>query len=242
MFVEKLSHRCFLFLFFTFLSPAFADSNIKTNNIIFGLGYRIIEISHFEESAASSFQSLSKKNSMSVFSLKTGLEKEFFADKPLSFTAQVFGGVLYGRKKEELAVRNLDLYDKVQGQFYGLGGTLNFNMGWYKKNRAQLFGGLNFVKSKIDYKLEYQPINAVVPKFNIDYAEDGTQAFLVGGCRFFDLKQELYSIFTLEYQVASSFTFNQSAFKINDANAGSATKATVEHIPFAVTLGFGMMF
>ena len=101
---------------------------------------------------------------------------------------------------------------------------------------------MNLLKSNTKYKLSYEPITSSTPAFNIDYKEDGTQSFLTAGMRFFDTKSELFSIIAVEYEMASSFNTTVDASKMDKAKIDLDRTSSADHRPFAVTLGFGLMF
>lgn len=230
----------FLSLLLFFAANSHAEE-FKTNYLTFNTAYRNVDVSHYENSGAANFVSLGEKSSIPVFSLRAGVEKEFFADSPLSVTAGLGGGAFFGRNKKDLVVRNLRFRDKVSGSFYSFGGTLNKNFTWIKL-RGQVFGGFNLLKAKTDYKLSYSLINGSPPQINLDYEESSTQSYISAGLRLFDLKNEIFSIFSIEYQVTSSFTFSKSASKVNGSDTSITNPASVDHSPLIFNLGFGLQF
>jgi hypothetical protein len=61
--------------------------------------------------------------------------------------------------------------------------------------------------------------------------------------RFFNTKLGLFSIFSVEYQVASTFTNSLTAAKMNGANIIVENSSTeIEHPPLVLNLGFGIAF
>lgn len=229
-----------LLLLSCFLTNAYAE-DFKTNFLTFNVAYRNIDITHQEQSSATNFVSLGEKSSIPVFSLQAGLEKEFMADLPVSFTAGVGGGALLGRRTKDLVTRDLQFRDGANGTFYSLGATLNGNFKW-NKMRTQLFGGFHFVKTEMDYKLKITKLDTSPPQRNIDYSEEATQSYLTAGVRIFDSLNEIFSIISLEYQVASSFTMQNTASKIDGATITMSNPASVEHAPLVLNLGFGIQF
>lgn len=171
-----------------------------------------------------------------------GFEKEILADQYVSFTPQVFGGLKIGRKKADRVAENLSFADKVSGSLYGFGGTVNANFKYGKTMRVQPFAGLNIVTSDTKYRFSYTPFNAEKPQMNFDYEEKRAQSYLIGGVRLFDNKQELFSIFTVEYEFARTVNSFTSTAKINGEKVDFTNAPAVDHGAIGASLGFGMMF
>jgi len=233
----KILLSCLLLLLSNF---AQADE-VKSNYMTFNLGIRKIDLLHEESAADAGYKPLNKKSSFAMFSLKLGIEKEILADQPISFNLGANFGGMYGRKKDQLVESNLQFRDRASGIFYGLSGTLNANF-MIKKMRSQVFGGVNLLKTSSDYRLGYYPINSLNPSVEIEYEEDGTVSYLTAGMRFFDNKLGLFSIFAIDYKLASSFntTISKSKLDQNDISLSNTSSAT--HDPFILTLGFGLSF
>jgi opacity protein-like surface antigen len=229
-----------LLLICAFLSSVQA-ADLATNYVTISVSENNIEILHQEASNAANYKSLDHKSVIPTFFLRAGVEKEFLADEIISFTVGVGGGYMFGRKKSNLASKNLQFREEASGIFYGAGGAINANF-MIGKMRSQVFGGFQFLKSDSKYKLEYGPMNAANPKVNIDYKEDGTQSYLSAGARFFDAKLGLFSIIAVEYELASSFNSTLTAAKVNREKIDITNQASARHTPIKYTLGFGFTF
>lgn len=230
-----------ILLLTSFLFLEVRASDLNTDYVTFNISQRNMGLTHYETSAATNFKTVNDTYSIPVFSLRVGLEKEIFANQPLSFTLGGGVGAMFGRKKQDFLATDTQVSDKVSGTFYTFGGTANANFMW-QKMRTQVFGGLNIVRSDTKYKLTVHPLSSDATKTNLDYKEDGTQSFITAGMRFFDNKLGLFSIFSLEYEVASTFTSNLDASKVDGASVVVSSPATIEHKPLIINLGFGITF
>lgn len=233
----KFLLSCFVLL----LSTAALADNLKSNYVTFNMGLRKIDLNHNETSGDAGFQSLDKRSSFPMFSLKVGLEKEFLAEQVVSFNLGVLGGAMYGRKKDELVKTNLQFRDRASGIFYGLSGTINANF-MINKMRSQVFGGVNIIKSNSEYRLGYLPLNSLSPSIEIEYEEDGTVSYLTTGMRFFDYRSGLFSVFAIDYKIASSYNTTILKSKLDGNPLSLSNTSTAIHDPFILSLGFGLMF
>ena len=214
---------------------------VNSNYVTVNVSRHQVKINHNEVSSAPGYFSMAEQSQISLIGIQVGLEKEFFADKFLSFTAGGGAGVLLGKDKDDHVKTDLMYKDKASGFLYNANGSINANYSM-KSTRIQFFGGASILKTKAKYRVAYSHLNVKDPGINIDYSEDGTQSFVRAGVRVFHAKEELFSTFALEYKLASTFTTTTSASKLNLANIAISNSAEAEHSPLGIVIGFGLMF
>ncbi len=196
------------------------------------------KVMHNEKSESPSFVSLNKESAISIHNLGLEISKEFFNDSYFSLSFAGKFGVNKGSDSGLEEKKNLSYKEKLSGQTYGGGVSLNINTKGFGL-KVQPFISSHYLISKNDYKLSYS--SKTVDSINIEYSSGQKVLQHSVGVKFINNKNGLMSHFSLDYNQKLSKSLevsgSQSSKDLSFLNMPSITQNIV-----TFSVGFGFIF
>lgn len=212
------------------------------DTLFFTIGYKngSSKINHNETSESSGFTSLNNRSSMTNNLMELGFTNEFFASSRISISASANYGYETGSDKAILKESNLTYSEKLSGNHFSAGASVNVNFEAYNI-KIQPFVGATISKGKSRHLLSYAPmLNASNPT-SIQYKNDIDQTDINLGVRFVDPKVKLMSFLSLNYRNNSKSTSSVSAAN-NNGKIDLTRSSVVDSRPLTLSIGFGFFF
>ena len=216
------------------------DNLDKYKTFIITLGYKngATQINHNETSSASGFNPLNKTSIITNNSFELGSVKEFFSSSNLSFSLHTSAGIRMGKDKSVIIKDNITYSDKLSGNHYSIGGSVNLNVEAYKlKIQPYLFTSIGRIYTKTLLNYSQGTGN---PTF-IQYRANSQVTDIGAGVRFLDSHVQLMSYFSVNYCISNKIK-SSSTMMMNYSTAVMSSTSKVYQQPLTFSLGFGFMF
>ncbi len=212
----------------------------KGKDFLITLGYKngFTQINHNEESSASGFNSLNEISKITNNSLELGTAKEFFSSSNWSFSLLANVGIRMGKDKSTIEEGKALYSDKLSGNHYTVGGSVNLNIEAYKlKIQPYLFSSMNKIYTKTLLNYSQGTSNPT----SIQYRLKSQLTDIGAGVRFLDPSVQLMSYFSINYSISNKLK-STSSMIMNNSTEVMSSSSNIYQRPLTFSLGFGFMF
>ena len=226
----------FLPLCLNSLSAKGYRGDIQANSFMLHYQNQEATLNHQETSPDSGYTALDEEVTTTINSIQLEASREFFASYLFSFTLSARYGKNFGSSENTNQATGYSHKEKVSGEIYGGGASLNLNFSAYGLKVQPFLAAYSFTHSnsyELSYHLEGDSSNATEFKYE---SEDQTLQYSLG-VRFIDYFKGLMSYFSLDYISADDPTINSSS-NLNEFSNPS----TPDRRDYAFTIGFGVLF
>ena len=218
-----------------------SNDNFETfKSIIITLGLKngYTQVVHNEKSSALGYTPLNKTSKITINTLDLGVMKEFIFDSKFSFSGITNLGILIGKDKGLITGSNTTYSDKLAGNYYSIGGSLNLNIEAFKlKIQPYVFSSLSkiYTKTLLDYSQDSNNPTSIQYRTNSQITDIGA------GIRFIDGKVDLMSYFSVNYSISNKVKSSTSSV-FNKNPVSLTNSSSLKQRPLTFALGFGFLF
>lgn len=212
----------------------------KSFFITFGYRNGFTKINHNETSSdsTSGFNSLNNTSKITNNIIELGAMKEFYSSSKWSISVMTNAGIHVGNDKATIKKSNIIYSDKLSGNHYSFGGSVNFNFEAYKL-KIQPFGYSSVAKINTKTILNYN--QGTINPITIRYKTNSQVTDIGAGIRFLDAKVKLMSYFSVSYSISNNIATGASSL-MNNSLVGMSSYSSIFQRPLTFSLGFGFWF
>ncbi len=212
---------------------------VYRNQVVIGYQVSSTEISHNESSSTSGFYTLNDSSSVSEHILDLRIGRELFKEYLFSLSIYAQLGRVLASDSRDIDFQ-YTVKDSLGGYRYGGGASLNLNFD-RKDSRFQFYIGGFYSQYDKTYKVQYEDYENSLDAIYIESELSGTQVQLGLGLRWFNMKNDVFSDFSI---MSMTETTNESTSTgdIDGDSLNLTNSSTIKSGSITLGLGFGILF